>query len=265
EVFQRQLAARADDGPQCLNEDPEPSDHDWLAKSVHKTQANRGGRLYRKDTSVCEQKMASHERQAHIAKKVRTHAESNPESHGPVARRTGVPRCRMRDDPTTRRKRNGADAGGGGLSHSPRGYARAAGGSSVEGAASDREPHQGQQRRVHVCRFRQLPLCLCRWREGVFRVRASQGDARSARGREFTVRRCTRRGAVNSQSNGRPNRSRRATSESVLRCFCPRPTTRPGYPNARIASTSTLSGTLSSAFTLSTPPQPTPFGPTPSL
>src|SRR5262249_54136358 len=139
-----------------------------------------------------------------------------PESHAPAPGRIGAPRCRMRDDPTARGNRNGADAGGGGLSRRPRGYGRAAEGSSVGAATSDREPGQGRQRRVRVGLSRHLPLRLYRWREGVFRVRASQGAEgdRSARGRKLTVRRRTRRGAVSSaaadtsHSKGRSNRSR---------------------------------------------------------
>src|SRR2546425_5969634 len=50
EVFQRQLAARANDGPQCPNGDPKPSDHDRPNSQISpKTASNRGRRLYRKD------------------------------------------------------------------------------------------------------------------------------------------------------------------------------------------------------------------------
>jgi len=44
-------------------------------------------------------------------------------ARSPAPRRTDAPRCGMRGDPTIRGKRYGADAGGGGVSHAPRGYA----------------------------------------------------------------------------------------------------------------------------------------------
>jgi hypothetical protein len=50
-VLQRQLPVRANRGSQCPKEDPKPSDHDRPnSGSACKTQDNRDGRLFRKDT-----------------------------------------------------------------------------------------------------------------------------------------------------------------------------------------------------------------------